>query len=222
MARFHICLSASAFLSVVMLTGSAPCMLTAATIISVRGVPSSGGLVVESGVQELATSWSSSESYSDVAITANLYGSAGTAYVRAYLMTGIGPGTTVNQQIAFSTIPVLNIGNYTLFSDLSLPAGSYYLVLSTVMPFPSAVWRFVVSDEVITTDPSTTFTGYFDACGASPCDVYPPAGTFRGPDFGQPLIFDVSGTPVPEPAMTLTLVVAAFVVAVGKIHRKRL
>src|SRR5271170_4119625 len=79
--------------------------------------------------------WSLSNTFDDVTITAEIDPGTGSGLSgTAYLMTQIGPGTTVADQIGSATFtasgltftPQLN----TLFTDLTLGPGNYYLVLS--------------------------------------------------------------------------------------------
>lgn len=77
-------------------------------------------------------------------IDPNGNGSTHTAIGTAYLTTRIGPGTTTANQLASVPFSVTGIDTpvlTTLFSGLTLGAGTYYLVLSSP-PNESAGWEF--------------------------------------------------------------------------------
>ena len=105
------------------------CPAPGSPIISVNG-PLDGGSYGISTSQAVASSWSQSQTYTNVEISALLTSGAGTG--TAYLMTGIGPGTTTAHEIRSEnfTFP-LTAERVTLFADLTLKPGTYYLVLGS-------------------------------------------------------------------------------------------
>jgi hypothetical protein len=114
------------------------------SVLGPPGDPPPGGVTFEARVW--AASWTSAGEYQNVSIDAwvagsNLFPSTSTT-LEAYLMTQIGPGTTVAQEVASVTVPVLltnsSWSQIALFSGLTLPAGSYYLVLRE--PLNAGYW----------------------------------------------------------------------------------
>ena len=101
-----------------------------ATILSVSG-PRDGGFYGISPSQAAATSWSGSSGYTDVDISVLL--GLGPAEGTAYLMTKIGPQTTRANEIARTDFRFPEVTKQvTLFSDLTLAPGTYYLVLGSM------------------------------------------------------------------------------------------
>src|SRR5580692_3050015 len=94
-------------------------------------VPPSGWVGIE------AIGWNQTASSQNVAITVPFFCEPpGTPQIAtAYLVTSIGPGTTLANQVAAATITVSPSAgpsvDYVVFSGLDLPAGSYYLVVDT-------------------------------------------------------------------------------------------
>jgi hypothetical protein len=121
--------------------------LSAATIIEVVKTDpisifaSYGGECSPACERGQAAGWSQTESFTNVTVEADLGGlysafeinNAGTGH--AYLMRQIGPGTTVANQVAFTTFPGVGgnvaLGMTTLFTGLTLGPGTYYLVLGS-------------------------------------------------------------------------------------------
>ncbi|HXA64253.1 MAG TPA: PEP-CTERM sorting domain-containing protein [Bryobacteraceae bacterium] len=169
---------------------------TATTIVSVEGPPSIGfGVGGTEGA--LAVSWSQSQTYTDVAITAVL-GSflvGETALADAYLTTRIGPGTTIADQIASShvTIPGTDPIAITLFSDLVLSPGQYFITLSAAAGVnPTPGWTNTDSPTV-TVDTGVS-NGPVYGTFAVP-SLYPPASPFT--PVSVSLLYTV--TSIPEP-----------------------
>ncbi len=148
----------------------------------------------------LVASWTQTGSYSNVSISAVLEN--GTS-INAYLVNQIGPGTTVANQIAATSIsPATLVETDTLFSGLSLGGGTYYLVLAAPGSANVAGW-YGTNSPTVTTD--TGVTGNLDVFvsdqNGSPNDAYAPASTFFLA--GTSLLLTVtgdSGSPVPEPS----------------------
>jgi hypothetical protein len=178
---------------------------TATTILSVSG-PHGSTLSLGSGHQALVASWSSTSAYSGVNVSfqSNFGPFAGTAY----LMTQIGPGTTSAQQIAVasysatSSTPALT----SLFSGLTLGAGTYYLVLTSTS---AGGWDtpYTAGPAVVSLAPGVTRGAQFivnDGSGV-PDLSYFPASSFSALTTFYDLEFEVTGSLVPEPSRLLLL-----------------
>jgi hypothetical protein len=157
----------------------------------------------------LAIGWSLQSAFSDVDISARLIGSAtGTAY----LMTQIGPTTTVADQLmsAKFTIDSTTIDWVPLFTDLDLQPGSYFLVLGS----DSCCYGWGDTDTrdnpSLITAAGVTYDGGF---GTSSAGQYPPASfspaTASLEDGFVSLEFGVTGNAapahVPEPGTVALL-----------------
>lgn len=168
------------------------------------------------GIQQaVEASWNELGSFSNVSIAAELDpGPLGLISATAYLMTQVGPGTTIANQLAV-TAPVSVTGTefhptlVNLFSGLNLGPGSYYVVLSApATGFQSGGWEIGNLGNVPTTgsgitliDPDST-TGAVEGVAA-----FPPATAFISS--GQILQYRVSGDPVvvSEPPILPVLIV---------------
>jgi len=179
------------------------------------------------------TTWTQSSGYTGVTITAELADfSSVEAHGTAYLMTQIGPGTTSADEVtapaAISTSD-FGLSSITLFSGLTLPAGTYYLVIASDgnlgwfgWPDPSIVapvTPFITKDSGVTTptEPNLVINNTADVASFAPASDFASDG--GAPDFGCTtpcpglLLFAATGTPasttvVPEPS-TGTLVPVA-------------
>ena len=98
-----------------------------ATLLSVGG-PVSWGV----GINGQAVGWAFARAHPHVSVSARLGNGGGHAYLDAYLMTRIGPGTTEEHQIARTTFDLQypHDGWVELFTDLDLEAGAYWLVIA--------------------------------------------------------------------------------------------
>jgi hypothetical protein len=170
------------------------------------------------------TSWSQSADYTNVAISAWLFGttgpggyvpSAGTAYLTSTL-----PGVSLQHALVFPD-PAGLATHMLLFSGLYLQAGTYYLTLASSDPFGGG-W----SDDLNGGPGSSTTLDNGVTLGthgfASPANLNvsnPPASTFN-PVSPQPF-FDVTGDPVPEPGSVALVGVAAAVLFARRRWRVR-
>src|SRR5271156_811648 len=108
-------------------------------------------------------SWTQTGSYTDVTISAflsSLGGSDGTGTV--YLTDQIGPGTTVANQIAETTVSGLAFGPATattVFSGLDLGPGTYYLVTANNLGGGGLGWNVYNGAAAI---PGISGTNNFD------------------------------------------------------------
>lgn len=194
----------------------------AATVIAVNGDSGSSGggasLAYEYGAESytsiLAVGWTSSLSFTDVAITAqiasnNPVGATG----HAFLTTRLGDGTTISDQVAatsfvFPTFTGTFSGQLTLFSGLNLTAGTpYFLTIAPDSGF-TAGWNYPSNSIITSDDPGLTTqppSGYYlfvhdfhPGPGPAP---YTPASAFIVPTGGaHGQIYAVTGTIVPEPS----------------------
>jgi hypothetical protein len=138
------------------------------TIVSVTGPGASTGSSASlggAGNDTLAASWTTSGAYTDVSIAAEVgcYQCNGLT-LTAYLTTAIGPLETVADQLAtssfttdFSAPPGLPEMD-TLFSGLSLSAGTYYLVLNDPSGAGPGYW-LGAGTPTVNTGPDVTFDG---------------------------------------------------------------
>jgi hypothetical protein len=149
-------------------------MCHADTIVSVSG-PLVGGFYPLSNSLVAASSWTSARTYSDVDIAALLTGGGQGV---AYLMTQIGPGTTIASEIARNSFSFpSSIAPVSLFSGLTLPAGTYYLVLASS---GGGGWRDAYDCGSICSYPPPTITLDVGAIRntdflADSLNAYPPA-----------------------------------------------
>jgi len=198
------CGSAAALLFAVLFLLSVP--LGASTIISTDGQGDVGyGLLA--GAYALESGWSQTGTYTAVTITAEIVpGSTGSGTSgTADLMTQIGPGTTVADQIA--TAPFSVTGTFgspsleTLFTGLTLGPGNYYLVLYSGTDI--AGWGITGGTTPVTA-PGVSLISHGTTYPDSPA-VYPPASSNfpSTTGFTNELEFTVTGLPstsaVPEP-----------------------
>ena len=172
-------------------------------VLSVTGAESGS-----SGAGGVGTGFALSQAYSAVNISAHLANGGGPGYISqgtAYLMSAIGPGTTTAQQVSVAnfSLPPQYDGLFTLFSGLSLPAGSYWIVFSTPQsPFSYANW-IISYPATVNTAGGAGYLGVVDAPGG--LAAYPPASAFT--DLGIPgydYQFAVTGNP-PGPVATVVL-----------------
>jgi hypothetical protein len=184
---------------------------TAGTIVSLSGPNYVGYIVGTFGIPGgtetsfLVASWSATGSYSGVQISyesnnPNLQ----PVSLTAYLMTQIGPGTTVAQQIAFTNFdaPANTDTMLTLFSGLSLSPGTYYLVLGNSQTSTSySGWEATSTGgtPTVVTAAGVTLGDRFGASGelGTISDrAFPPASTWGS--FNNPLLhFQVESVPEP-------------------------
>jgi hypothetical protein len=174
------------------------------------------------GISEV--SWTETGSYSNVSIFANIFSGGSSASGTAYLMNMIGSGASAANEVvapgSFSVTgnPGTNVMT-TIFSDLSLAAGTYYLVLEanagSVVAWNLAGVPLVVED--------TGVTGGQSDAAVSP-NAFAPASTFQGN--GNNFIYEVTGTlgtgsTVPEPSTWALLLMGAAGIAMRPLRRVR-
>jgi hypothetical protein len=160
----------------------------------------------------LVASWTQTIEYSGVDISLRGNGISSTATGTAYLTTSMGGGTTVADQLAVTafTAPAAPSSWISLFSGLTLPANSYYLMIFAD-PGSVIAWDATSPDSATTTlGIGVTLTSSFLYDGLALVALvgsyapYPPATVGFG--FQDNLIINVTG--VPEPS-SLTLMAGA-------------
>jgi hypothetical protein len=153
----------------------------------------------------MATSWTQTIGYTGVSIAAYLRALGGGT---AYLTTAIGAGTTSTSEVAapfgFSVNSVLP-RPLTLFSNLTLAAGTYYLVLaesSSVNPF---VWSGDGNANDAITGPGVTLGSNYTTPGGT--FDYAPGRVFSATNLGLQVLIagDPASVSVPEPAALAVL-----------------
>ena len=171
------------------------------TIISVTG-PSGVSGFASTGIfptQWVAMSFTVGQPYVDVTISADLIGNFGGT---AYLMTSVGPGTTIAEEVAsgpfISTLPAgVWSGMQPVLQHVSLPhSGTYIVVLSTTESHPpqglaTTNQPTIVADVGASNGPFLTTLRPPGTTGIT----YPPAASFFNNPTGFVGEFEVTGTP---------------------------
>jgi hypothetical protein len=172
-------------------------------IVSVTG-GDDGWIVIYSG-QAFAVSWSQENLTLDTAISARLSsnGRAGEEGI-AFLSNALGPGTSMDALVAsadfiFPTAP----SDFTLFADLDLPAGTYYLSIIGKSPSWGSSWMSA-SEPILETAPGVVLGPTF---GFQTRETFLPASEVWSDGTSSPN-FSVT-TSVPEPG------VASFILCGG-------
>jgi hypothetical protein len=149
-------------------------------------------------------SWTQTARYFNVYISAGLFAEGtGSQAGMAYLMTATGPGTTTASQIATASFVAPDIESYlTLFSNIELGPGTYYLLLTSGVTGSNCVCWALPSSYTYTHASDVTQNGYNYYSSSSP-NPYPPANSFEFANGlqGQEPIYQVTGDadPLPEP-----------------------
>ena len=154
------------------------------------------------GIAGLGAGWSLSQRFVNVKIAAELSNGGGSARGIAYLMRSVGPGTTCIQEIATTKfdVPADFQGMLTLFSNLDLPAGDYWLVFSKPRSGPFSYANWMVSNPAeVTTAGGVRYLGTLYPSG-SEIEEYVPATAFDVLQNGWAYHLEVSGQAAnPEP-----------------------
>jgi len=143
------------FLSAIPVRAQDAPVLERATVVATRGDVSWG-----IGIRGQAVGFMLSRTHSHVTVSARLGNGGGRAYAEAYLMKDIGPGTTLDEEIAFTSFDLEYPfeGWVDLFNDVELTAGRYWLVIAKPRDRPhSSINWFVVQQ----TAPAGSCSGRF-------------------------------------------------------------
>lgn len=201
--------------------------VNASTVIAVDPQPSTGGgglaLAYLYGADPfttvLAVGWTSSLSFSAVTITTQMASSNPVgATGHAFVTTRLGTGTTLADQVAATSFvfPPNTNGNYsglvTLFSGLTLTAGTpYFLTIAPDAGF-TAGWYYTSQETVSSDDPQISPADLFEFDHDPPYTdprpgpaAYLPASAFFNQIHTAAPVFAVTGTIVPEPSMLALL-----------------
>ncbi len=179
--------------------------LHAVTIISVTGPPDGAYGFGTNASQAVGASWTQSDPFANVSINAVLEAIFENTTGTAYLTNQIGAGTTAANEIASApfVFPVSR-ADTNLFSGLTLPAGTYYLVLSTAS---NGFWDFT-NTQTVTTAPGVSFNSDYVSTSTN---AYPPANNFNSTNAG--FLFSVTGTSVPEPPIMSILLISGLILS---------
>jgi hypothetical protein len=200
--------SSLALAASVVLLGVAPAQAIPIVEVSGSGQPTGFSIgTLYGGEQMLAVSWTTTDSYSDVVITAWL---SGTFRGHAYLTTAAGPGTTLASQIAVSDIN-LDIADSVpedvqLFDGLMLSPATYFLLLQATGGGHGNWWRAQV--QTIVLDAGVSLNDSLGANDAGIDAAFAPASSFVVVGNGLPLSYTVRGersAAVPEPISGLMM-----------------
>ena len=160
------------------------------------------------------TSWTQTNTYVSVVMTADLRIDSGSGQVNIYLTDSVGSGTTaLANEIANNAITISNTSyaSQTLLSLPSLGPGTYYLTLQ----LPALGWWATdFGAGTITTDIGVTANDGGETNSPAP---YPPASTTFNAKNGW--IVSVTGSAAPEPA-TFSII-AASLIGLAAIVRRR-
>ncbi len=168
--------------------------------------------------QVFGESFTTSQAYYNSSISVYLEGPS-TSSGTAYLTTSIGPGTTPADQIAAIAFTP-NSTSYTLqtlFTGVTLPAGTIYLTLAASNTTSGMLLEADYPTSV-TTAPGVTFNSDYLASTSA---AYPPASSIGGlgGDFGS-VITGTALAPTPEPSSLILL--GTGVLGLAGMVRKRL
>lgn len=133
----------------------------------------------------------------------------------AFLTNQVGPGTTAANEIGHAPFAVtgtaFNPTTVTLFTALTLPAGTYYLILTAAVG-QSGGWETASFPTLVVAAPGVTLV---DAHGIGLEPPYPPASLFLQ-SRSNAVEFRVTGNAVaPEPA-TMTLAAIGLALVLGR------
>lgn len=159
------------------------------------------------------SSWTQTSTYTNVSVSATVGSlSASDELFEAYLTSAVGPSATAGDVLASGVFTantknaVSDFTSVSLFSNLTLGAGTYYLVLFNSDTNPRSQIRWARGDTT-TVDAGVTgpTEGYANINGSGSVDaLHPYQSVFLGSDQTDN-VFSVVGTAaVPEPS-TITL-----------------
>jgi hypothetical protein len=202
----------------------AAAILTSATIAAradaIAGVAGGIFFAIQSNDPE-GISWTQTGSYTDVTISAFLSslanGGGGTGTV--YLTNQIGPGTTVANQIAVTTVSGVAHSPATatsLFSGLDLGPGTYYLITASNLGGGGLGWNDYAGNAAI---PGISGTNNFDELAEEEA-AYPPASSFFTAGLNQ-FDFEVTGDPVATPEPSTLVLLGTGLLGIARMTRRK-
>lgn len=150
------------------------------------------------GIDGLGAGWSLNQRFVNVQIAAHLSNGGGSARGIAYLMRSVGPGTSCIQEIATTRfeLPSGYNGMFTLFSNLHLDAGDYWLVFPKPRAGPFSYANWIVSNPAtVTTASAARYLGTLYPSFGSDLEEYVPASEFVILRNGWAYHIEVSGEP---------------------------
>ena len=195
-----------------------PVTLPAATILSVGGNTSA---FFNLGPQVLATSLTTTMSYTGVSFFATLFDNAANdAGGVAYLTTGIGPSATPSSLVDKAPFTIgPGATNIELLTEPALNSGTYYLVLTGSSSPSDFGWLYTPFPRLFAGPGVIEGQRFYANPGFNPLSAlnlaYPPGSTFVNLDFpSDRLLFSVIASDVPEPATALGVALLLSLMAV--------
>lgn len=181
-------------------------MVQAATLYQVNGTNAFGF----SGQGLFVVAWSQSNSYSNVSISAPLQDSSSGGPMSgtegtAYLVSQIGPGTSAANNVA-PPVQVSGLGpaftTRQLWTGLTLPPGSYYLVFAPTTNSPMSMSPQGASSPDFSglAGPGVTPKGEINLADVNNIAAFPPASEFLATSYSNNIFVTVTGDPGPVPA----------------------
>lgn len=178
------------------------------------GTPSNASTV--SATQYNMVSFTLGSAYEQVDIDASLVTTSTAAPTgTAYLTDMAGPGATAANVLAQTTFNFAVVGNLSaelgwvdLFSGLSLPAGTYFLLFAA--PFNGSGAVSISPAMTYTTAPGVTVGAMQFSAGTNQNAAFPPSSTFVNSGLGN-RFFRVSGV-IPAPGTAALLGMAGVMV----------
>jgi hypothetical protein len=192
-----------------------------------NGNPGAGGVVVAS-TQYLQESWTQNTSYTNVNISAWLFGDLGPGgFVprpgTAYLTSSVPGAPELVQTFVFPDPgPNASAVNMTLFSGLTLPAGTYFLTLASTDPegggwadcLAQAPCTVTLADRVSLANDTFTPPSSVDPAN-------PPLSGFISTVPNDQLFFAVTAVTTPEPNSMVLLCFGSLILGLMILYRRR-
>jgi hypothetical protein len=176
------------------------------TIVSITGQNNGGyvmGALTGGFSQVVAASWSQTQSYTGVSVYVPILEDGGSDTIDAYLVRGTVPQPESNQ-LASTTFTASNgLATYAIFSNLSLGAGTYSIVLdSPTEANDSSGWEYSASPTINLGTGVTSNAPAYLSFDTSVPTYAPNDPNFRFTNQGVTLDYIVTGTvaSVPEPS----------------------